>query len=69
VDKGTAVDIFNMDFAKAFNKVPRRRLIEKLRAKGIEEGTVKWTNKWLMGRQCYGTGKFEDGSGSDILSD
>jgi hypothetical protein len=51
VDEGTAVDIFYLDFAKAFDKVPRRRLIEKLRAKGIEEGTVKWINEWLTGRK------------------
>ncbi len=35
VDEGS-VDIFYLDFAKAFDKVPRRRLIAKLRAKGVD---------------------------------
>ncbi len=41
VDEGTAANIFYLDFAKAFDKVPRRRLIEKLKAKGVEETTIK----------------------------
>lgn len=36
VDEGKSVDIFYLDFAKAFDKVPRRRLIAKLRAKGVD---------------------------------
>jgi hypothetical protein len=29
VDKGNAVDIFYLDFSKAFDKVPHKRLVEK----------------------------------------
>ncbi len=36
VDDGKSVDIFYLDFAKAFDKVLRRRLITKLRARGLE---------------------------------
>jgi hypothetical protein len=50
VDDGEAVDIFYLDFAKAFDKVPRQRLIAKLRAKGIENGVVTWIEDWLTGR-------------------
>jgi retron-type reverse transcriptase len=50
VDDGEAVDIFYLDFAKAFDKVPRQRLIAKLRAKGIEKGVVTWIEDWLTGR-------------------
>ena len=50
VDDGEAVDIFYLDFAKAFDKVPRQRLIAKLRAKGIENGVVNWIEDWLTGR-------------------
>jgi hypothetical protein len=35
VDNGTPADIFYLDFAKAFDKVPRERLLIKLEAKGI----------------------------------
>jgi hypothetical protein len=50
VDDGEAVDIFYLDFAKAFDKVPRQRLSAKLRAKGIENGVVTWIEDWLTGR-------------------
>jgi hypothetical protein len=45
-DEGEAVDIFYLDFAKAFDKVPRQRL----RAKGIDKGIVDWIEDWLTGR-------------------
>ena len=50
VDEGKAVDIVYLDFAKAFDKVPRQRLVRKLRAKGVEEDTVTWIESWLSGR-------------------
>ena len=36
VDVGAAVDVVYLDFAKAFDKVPTARLIEKCRGVGIE---------------------------------
>lgn len=63
VDDGCAVDIFYLDFAKAFDKVPRKRLIKKLEAKGIEKGVVKWIENWLTGRTqkvCIQGEKSED---------
>jgi hypothetical protein len=50
VDENKAVDIFYLDFAKAFDKVPRQRLIKKLRAKGVDEQIVKWIENWLSNR-------------------
>jgi ribonuclease P/MRP protein subunit RPP40 len=50
VDDGKPVDIFYLDFAKAFNKVPKKRLMKKMRAKGVEKGVVAWTEDWLTGR-------------------
>ena len=35
VDEGDAFDIIYYDFSKTFNKVPRVRLIEKLKSVGI----------------------------------
>jgi hypothetical protein len=43
VDEGKAVDIIYLDFAKAFDKVPRQRLLNKLRAKGVDVNIVKKT--------------------------
>ena len=39
-----------MDFAKAFDKVPHRRLLHKLEYYGIRVSTHKWINSWLSGR-------------------
>ena len=34
INAGLPVDVVFLDFAKAFDKVPRERLLEKLRAHG-----------------------------------
>ena len=39
-----------MDFTKAFDKVPHRRLLHKLDYYGIRASTHKWINSWLSGR-------------------
>ena len=43
-------DLIIMDFAKAFGKVPHRRLLHKLEYYGIRGSTHKWINSWLSGR-------------------
>jgi hypothetical protein len=50
VDEGKSVDIFYLDFAKAFDKVPKKRLVNKMRAKGLEAGVIGWIEDWLTGR-------------------
>ena len=39
-----------MDLAKAFEKVPYRRLLHKLEYYWIRGSTHKWINLWLSGR-------------------
>ena len=39
-----------MDFAKAFDKVPHRRLLHKLEYYWIRGSAHKWINSWLSGR-------------------
>jgi hypothetical protein len=51
LENGGTADAIFLDFAKAFDKVPRRRLIEKLRAIGIEGRVLTWIEEWLIGRQ------------------
>ena len=36
LDKGDAVDVIYLDFQKAFDKMPHRRLLNKLRAHGVK---------------------------------
>jgi ribonucleases P/MRP protein subunit RPP40 len=50
VDEGKSVDIYYLDFAKAFDKVPRQRLVKKLNAKGVHIKTVRWIKNWLSER-------------------
>ena len=43
-------DLIIMDFAKAFDKVPHRRLLHKLEYYGIRGSTHKWINSCLSWR-------------------
>ena len=43
-------DVIIMDFAKAFDKEPHRRLLYKLDYYGIRGSTHKWITSWLSGR-------------------
>ena len=43
-------DVIIMDFAKAFDKVPHRRLLYKLDYYGKRGSTHKWITSWLSGR-------------------
>jgi hypothetical protein len=49
-DEGKSVDIVYLDFAKAFDKVPTKRLIAKLKGMGIGGSVLKWITDWLTGR-------------------
>lgn len=51
VDQGTPMDIAYLDFSKAFDKVPRLRLLNKLRAHSIDGNILKWMESWLSGRK------------------
>ena len=50
VDSGQNIDMVYLDFSKAFDKVPIKRLLIKVRALGIDEKTVKWIEGWLKER-------------------
>ena len=43
-----------LDFAKAFDKVPHRRLLRKLQHYGIQGSLLKWLESFLT-RRCHGT--------------
>ena len=42
IDKGLPVDAIYLDFSKAFDRVPHRRLAMKLNAHGIGEHVNRW---------------------------
>src|SRR6218665_2963155 len=41
----------DLDFAKAFDKVPHKRLAKKLQACGITGQALTWIQSWLSGRR------------------
>ena len=51
VERGEPIDILYLDLAKAFNTVPPRRLLTKLRAHRIEGKVLRWIEAFLIGRQ------------------
>ncbi|CAM4645910.1 unnamed protein product [Lepidochelys kempii] len=65
VDKGDPVDIFYLDFQKAFDKVPHQRLLHKLHCHGIRGKILSWIENWLKDReQRVGiNGKFSEWRG------
>jgi hypothetical protein len=42
VDEGDAMDVIFLDFAKAFDKVPHKRLMAQLKGHGVEGKVLKW---------------------------
>ena len=51
VDKGEPVDVLYLDFQKAFDKVPHKRLAYKLKAHGIGGSVLMWIENWLADRK------------------
>jgi retron-type reverse transcriptase len=51
LDSGEPVDVVFLDFQKAFDKVPHKRLIESLRDIGIKGKLLSWIEEWLKGRK------------------
>ena len=50
-DESKAVDILYLDFQKAFDKVPHKRLMAKVRSLGIIDEVADWIEDWLTGRK------------------
>ena len=50
-DDGQAVYMVYLDFAKAFDKVPHRRLLKKVQAHSIEGKVLNWLEDWLTARR------------------
>ena len=50
-DKSRAIDILYLDFRKAFDKVPHKRLILKVRSLGIGGKVADWIEDWLRNRK------------------
>jgi ribonuclease P/MRP protein subunit RPP40 len=51
IDQGFSTDAIYFDFAKAFDKVPHRRLLLKLENHGIGGRLLAWIKDWLRARR------------------
>jgi len=51
VNEGYSVDVVFLDLAKAFDKVPHERLLEKLRKHGIRGKLLSVIGDWLRNRK------------------
>ena len=50
-EAGRPMDVVYLDFSKAFDKVPHRRLMGKFRAHSIDGNVLRWVENWLTGRR------------------
>ena len=51
LDKGEPLDVVYLDFKKAFDSVPHTRLLQKLKAYGIDGNLLIWIQHFLLGRK------------------
>ena len=51
VDDGSPVEVICLDFQKAFDKVPHKRLLIKLKSHGMGVNIVTWIQNWLTDRK------------------
>ena len=51
LDEGHMIDVFYLDFSKAFDRVPHQRLLSKLKAHGIDGDIFNWIRSWLSNRK------------------
>ena len=51
LDRGEDVDVIYLDFAKAFDKVPHKRLLRKLSGYGIKGKVYNWIKEFLSNRK------------------
>ena len=49
-DSGSQTDVIVLDFSKAFDKVPHKSLLNKLRLYGISGPILQWIDMFLSGR-------------------
>ena len=62
------MDIIYLDFQKAFDKIPHKRLLHKLAAHGIRGELLLWIENWLSGWKQRVTLNGQCSSWRDVLS-
>ena len=68
VDEGLPVDMLYLDFSKAFDLVPHKRLMVKLRGLGVRGKVASWVEEWLGDRKQRVVLNGESSDWGNILS-
>ena len=68
LDQGYPIDTIYMDFQKAFDSVPHRRLLAKLKGYGITGRLLKWMEDFLIGRKQRVVMGNESSEWSNVIS-
>ena len=66
--KRKQIDMIVLDFTKAFDKVPHRRLLKKLEHYGVRGSTLAWIRDFLSGRSQTVLLEGETSSGAPVIS-
>ena len=67
-DDGKPIDIIYLDFAKAFDKVPKIRLLSKIKSHSISGRFLGWIESCLSGRKQRVVLNGNASSWADVLS-
>ena len=51
IDESKPLDVIYLDFSKAFDKVPHKRLLHKIESHGINGNVAAWTSEWSCDRK------------------
>ena len=51
LDSGNAVDAIYLDFRKAFDTIPHKRILAKLEGYGVTSKCLAWINAFLVARK------------------
>ena len=68
IAEGYVVDTVYLDFMKAFDTVPHRRLIGKLKSYGIKGEILNWISEYLQGRSQVVVVNGEKSTSANVLS-
>ena len=68
LDEGLGVDVIYLDYSKAFDTVPHKRLISKLTAYGINGKVIKWIQEFLSNRRQQVGVRGELSSWAEVIS-
>ena len=68
LESGGRIDVIYTDFEKAFDKVPHRRLLSKLKSYKIHNSIIEWIKNILSGRKQRVRVDGEFSSWADVLS-